>query len=204
MPQTPSEPRQRTESRPVEILSAEEVKALLRACSGRAPTGIRNRAMIALGWRGGLRLGEVLALYPKDLDREAGTVNILRGKGGKQRTIGLDPAAFALVERWLDKRSELGLNGRQRLVCTLKGEPVLQSYVRALMGRLGRKAAIEKRVHFHGLRHAHARELASEHTPINVIQQQLGHSNLATTHVYLCKIAPQQVIETMQAREWSL
>jgi integrase len=79
-----------------------------------------------------------------------------------------------------------------------------RSYVRALMGRLGRKAGTEKRVHFHGLRNAHARELASENTPINVIQQQLGHSNLATTHVYLCKIAPQQVIETMQRREWVL
>ncbi len=190
--------------RPVEILTAEEVKSLLRACSGRAPTGIRNRAMIALGWRGGLRLGEVLSAFPTDLDREAGTVNVLRGKGGKQRTVGLDPAAFALVERWLDKRRELGLNGRQPLICTLKGEPLLQSYVRALMGRLGRKTGMEKRVHFHGLRHAHARELASENTPINVIQQQLGHSNISTTHVYLCKIAPQQVIETMQAREWSL
>lgn len=65
-------------------------------------------------------------------------------------------------------------------------------------------ANVEKRVHFHGLRHAHARELAGENTPMNVIQQQLGHSNNSTTHVYLCKIAPQQVIETMQAREWSL
>jgi integrase/recombinase XerD len=190
--------------RPVELLTSDEVKALLRACPGRAPTGIRNRAMIALGWRGGLRLGEALALYPKDLDREAGTINVLRAKGGKQRTVGLDPAAFALVERWLDKRHDLGLNGRQLIICTLKGEPLLQSYVRALMSRLGRKTGIEKRVHFHGLRHSHARELASENTPINVIQQQLGHSNLATTHVYLCKIAPQQVIDTMQSREWSL
>jgi site-specific recombinase XerD len=190
--------------RPVEILTADEVKSLLRACSGRAPTGIRNRAMIALGWRGGLRLGEVLALFPKDLDREAGTVNVLRGKGGKQRTVGLDPAAFALVERWLDRRRELGLNGRQPIICTLKGEPLLQSYVRALMGRLGRKTNIEKRVHYHALRHSHARELASENTPINVIQQQLGHSNISTTHTYLCLIAPQQVIETMQGREWSL
>ena len=190
--------------RPVEILTPDEVKSLLRACSGRAPTGIRNRAMLALGWRGGLRLGEVLALHPKDLDREAGTVNVLRGKGGKQRTVGLDPAAFALVERWLDTRRDLGFNGRQPLICTLKGQPLLQSYVRALMGRLGRKTKIEKRVHFHGLRHCHARELASENTPINVIQQQLGHSQISTTHTYLCLIAPQQVIQTMQARDWSL
>ena len=39
---------------------------------------------------------------------------------------------------------------------------------------------------------------------MNVIQSQLGHSSLATTHVYLCKIAPQEVIDAMQGREWSL
>jgi site-specific recombinase XerD len=157
-----------------------------------------------LGWRGGLRLGEVLGLFPKDLDPEAGTVRVLHGKGDKQRSIGLDPTAFTLIERWLDKRKELELNGRQPLICTLKGQPLLPSYVRALMPRLGRKVGLEKRVHFHGLRHAHAHELAAEGTPINVIQQQLGHSNLATTHIYLCKIAPQQVIDTMRERSWDL
>jgi site-specific recombinase XerD len=204
MPQTRSEPRESHKSRPVEILTSDEVKALLRACSGRAPTGIRNRAMIALGWRGGLRLGEVLALYNKDLDRDAGTVNILRGKGQKQRVVGLDPTAFALVERWLDVRRDLGLNGRQPLICTLKGGTLKPSYVRALMARLGNKAGIEKRTHFHGLRHAHAHELARERVPMPVISKQLGHSNLSTTHIYLAKIAPQEVIETMQAREWTI
>lgn len=204
MPQTASDALQAPDGRPVEILTPDEVKALLRACSGRAPTGIRNRAMLALGWRGGLRLGEVLALYPKDLDRDAGTVNVLRGKGGKQRTVGLDPTAFSLIERWLDKRRDLGLNGRQPLICTLKGSPLLPSYVRTLMPRLGQKAGIERRVHFHGLRHAHAHELVQEQVPINVIQQQLGHSNLATTHAYLAKIAPGEVIEAMQRRTWTL
>ncbi len=56
--------------RPIETLTSEEMKALLRACSGRAPTGIRNRAMIVLGWRGGLQLGEVLGLHP---NRATGT-----------------------------------------------------------------------------------------------------------------------------------
>ena len=40
----------------------------------------------------------------------AGTVNVLRGKGGKQRTVGLDATAFALAKCWLDQRRELGLS----------------------------------------------------------------------------------------------
>jgi integrase/recombinase XerD len=66
------------------------------ACSKRAPTGIRNRALIAMLYRGQLRIGEALALKPKDLDRKAGTVRVLHGKGDKSRTVGLDDGAGAI------------------------------------------------------------------------------------------------------------
>jgi site-specific recombinase XerD len=189
---------------PAEILTAGEVKALLSACSSRAPTGVRNRALIATMYRGGLRISEVLALRPKDLDREAGTVRILNGKGGKARTVGFDPAAFGLIERWLDRRAQLRINGRHRLFCTLDGKPLDPSYVRHMLPRLAAKAGIEKRVHPHGLRHTHAAELAHEGVPMNVIQAQLGHSNLGTTSRYLAHIAPAEVIRVMQGREWEV
>jgi hypothetical protein len=50
-------------------------------------------------------------------------------------------------------------------------------------------------VHPHGLRHTHAYELANEGTPLHVIQQQLGHSSLATTDRYIRHLNPQQVVE---------
>jgi integrase/recombinase XerD len=65
---------------PIEILSADEVRALIRASSNRAPTGIRDRALIVVMYRGGLRLAEALALLPKDVDTRTGTVRVLRGK----------------------------------------------------------------------------------------------------------------------------
>jgi site-specific recombinase XerD len=189
---------------PAEILTGDEVKALLGACSTRAPTGVRNRALIATMYRGGLRISEALALRPKDLDRQAGTVRVLQGKGGKSRTVGFDPAAFGLIERWLDRRAELRINGRHRLFCTLDGKPLDPSYVRHLLPRLASKAGIEKRVHPHALRHTHAAELAREGVPLNVIQAQLGHSNVATTSRYLAHIAPAEVIRVMQGREWEV
>jgi site-specific recombinase XerC len=88
-------------------------------------------------------------------------VTILHGKGDKRRTIGLDPGAFAVVERWLDVRTKRG-NARAPVICTLKGKAVAAAYVRALMPRLAARAGIEKRVHAHGLRHTHAAELALE------------------------------------------
>ena len=62
-------------------------------------------------------------------------MTVLRGKGGKRRTIGLDPGAFAVVERWLDARAKRRISGRAPLICTLHGKPVASAYVRALMPR---------------------------------------------------------------------
>lgn len=189
---------------PPEVLTPDEVKALLAACSSRAPTGIRNRALIVLLWRGCLRLNEALQLRPKDLDPKRGTIRVLHGKGNQARTVGLDPTAFAIVERWMDKRKAVvrGLRRTSPLVCTLEGQPVADAYVRGLMKRIAVKARITKRVHPHGLRHTCAAELAAEGVPMNVIQAQLGHKSLATTSRYLAHIAPQQLIETMRERTW--
>jgi site-specific recombinase XerD len=189
---------------PAEPLTAEEVRALLNACSKRAPTGIRNRSLLAVLYRGGLRLGEALALLPKDLNAEAGTIRILRGKGGKSRLIGLDAGAWAILQVWLERRTQLGIGGRSRVFCTLDGQPLQASYVRTMMPRLARKAGLVRRVHPHCLRHSHAYELAGEGVPMHILQSQLGHSNLSTTSRYVAHLNPTAVIETMRSREWSL
>jgi hypothetical protein len=185
---------------PAEILTSVEVLGLIRACSSRAPTGLRNRALIALLYRGGLRVGEALALHPKDIDSVRGTVSVLHGKGDRRRTVGLDPGAMAIVERWVEVRKTLVPKGRVPLLCTLEGHRLQSSYVRALLPRLAAKAGIEKRVHAHALRHTHAAELASEGFPLNLVQQQLGHANLATTDRYLRHVAPVELIQAMRSR----
>lgn len=187
---------------PIEVLSVDEARALLRACSRRAPTGVRNRALLALLYRAGLRISEALALEPKDLDAAAGTVTVLHGKGDKRRVVGLDPGAFGILDRWLDRREKLGLT-RAPIFCTLRGGRVRDNYVRAMVKRMAKRAGIAKRAHPHGLRHTHATELARERVPINVIADQLGHASLATTDRYLRHIAPVEVVAAMQGRTWT-
>ena len=68
MPATHVEPYNRGRRFPAEVYDRDQVDALMRACSTRYPTGIRNRALIALMYRGGLRLSEALALRPSDVD----------------------------------------------------------------------------------------------------------------------------------------
>lgn len=195
---------------PAEVLTPGEVLRLVDACSRRGPTGLRNRAMLVAMWRGGLRVAETLALLPKDVDFERGTIAVLRGKGNKRRTIGIDGQALAVIETWAKRRREIvGLSRSAPLFCTITsdaygppGRSVNTAYVRDLLKRLGRNAGIEKRVHPHGLRHTHAYELAMEGTPLNLIQAQLGHSSLATTDRYVRHIAPVALVRALQARTW--
>ena len=123
-------------------------------------------------------------------------------RGGRARTVGIDPAAGAFVERWLEVRSELGMNGTHPVFCTLVGARMGDAYIRVLLPRLARKAGIEKRVHAHGLRHTHAAQLRAEGVDIGIISKQLGHRSIATTARYLDHIAPQLVIETIRRRRW--
>jgi site-specific recombinase XerD len=189
---------------PAEVLTPDEAKSLIRACSSRAPTGVRNRALITVMYRGGLRLGEALALRPKDVNPDQGTITVLHGKGDRRRTVGLDPGAMAIILRWMEKRRSLGLTGRQRLFCTLQGRPLHPSYARTALHRLGERAGIEKRCHPHGLRHTMSFELMMEGVPVPVIQKQLGHASLATTERYLDHLAPRDLVDVMQAREFEI
>jgi site-specific recombinase XerD len=185
---------------PAETYTPEEVAALLRAC-GYSRTGVRNRALLAVLYRGGLRLSEALALRPKDLDRSAGTVRILHGKGDKARTVGLDDGAFAVVGEWLAVRETLpDVSGRDPVFCTMTGTALKTAYVRALLPRLGEEAGIHKRVHAHGLRHSHASDLLREGMDVGTISRQLGHSSIATTATYLAHINPQAVIDKIRQR----
>lgn len=188
---------------PPEPLTLNEIHSLLRTCSNRAPTGIRNKALIVILWRAGLRCKEALSILPKDLDQTHGTIRVLMGKGKRSRLVGLDPQAWAVLQLWLNRRHILNINGRSPVFCTLTGEPLTPQYVRNLLPRLALKARIEKRVHAHGLRHTHAFELANEALPIHIIQQQLGHVSLATTDRYIRHLNPQQVVEAIQGRGWN-
>jgi integrase len=111
-----------SKKRPATVLQDEQIKALIAGCSNRAPTGIRNRALIAVLWRCGLRIAEALALARADIDLQGDVLTVRHGKGDKARKLGLDATTSALLGRWIDKRAQLGLNKRGRpLFCTLKG-----------------------------------------------------------------------------------
>lgn len=202
----PTPPTNAGRSFPPEPLTADEVAALVAAASNRSSSGIRLRALIGVLYGTGLRLAEVLALRPSDVDTRRGVVRVLHGKGDRARTVGLDPKGAALLDRWLDRRRTLGLTGRHPIFATYEtgkpGRALDPRYVRATLARLGAKAGLVKRVHPHGLRHSLAFDLAQHGVPTHQIQAQLGHGSLAVTDRYVRHLMPADVIAVMRERTW--
>jgi site-specific recombinase XerD len=182
---------------PPELLTPDEVRALLQACSPSAPTGVRNRALLITLYRAGLRLDEALGLLPADVDPGVGVLRV----GGREA--GIDTGALAVVGQWLEVRSALGLPDDVPLFCTLSGGPLQPAYVRQLLPRLAEKAGITKRVHASGLRYTHAAELAAEGLPAELISAQLGHESLASTGRYLRRVPPKDRIGALNRRQWT-
>lgn len=178
-----------------EPLDRDEVRRLLDEPSKRYPTGVRNRALLAVLHGGGLRCSEALDLELRDFDRSRQTVHIRRGKGGGARIAVVGAEACERVEAWLAVRPDA-----VRLFCTLAGDPLSTRYVRAMVARLGRRAGIAKRCHPHGLRHTHASELAEEGFELRMIADQLGHRSVATTDAYIRHIAPHRRIAALGKR----
>jgi len=214
------ETQKRTRKHPPESYTSEEMKRVFSIISQKAPAGIRNRAMLALGYRAGLRISEVLGLYPKDINQVQGKVRIRKSGSIKARAVGLDEQTGTLIGLWLQKRKELGIGQNQPLFCTITngketsntsrskqiktGSPLESAYIRMMMKRISEKANLNKRFYFQGLRRSFAKELLEEGVQIPYIQRLLGHSSLAATQRYLQIVAPQDVINVVRNRTWNL
>ena len=95
-------PANKGKTYPAEILTADEVRGLLAECSETSSLGMRDRALITVLYRAGLRCAEALALRLKDVDLATGSVTVLHGKGDRRRTVGIDPGAARVVATWRD------------------------------------------------------------------------------------------------------
>ncbi|MCB0878953.1 MAG: site-specific integrase [Thermoleophilia bacterium] len=124
---------------------------------------------------------------------DAATLNVRYGKGGKQRIVTLAAPGVPDLASWLAVRAERVTEARTAPIfcthaATNRGAVLHTGYVRAVLARLATKLDLGKRIHAHGLRHAHASYLHHRGVPVAAIQVQLGHSSPLTTVRYLSSI----------------
>ena len=175
-------------------LSADEAHALLATSSEHTTTGLRNRALVVLLWRVGLRPGEALTVRAADVDGETGVITL------PSRQAGIDRLAARVIAAWAHRRTELGLNSDGPFISTLAGNPLSQAYVRELLPRLAERAGLTVRVHAMGLRYACAAEMGQEGLLTEVIQAQLGVEPQSAIGRYLPRADLAEMVRAMQAR----
>lgn len=186
-----------------EYLQPRDVIALMDACNAKAPFGRRDRSLIAALWRTGMRINcEALRVMPHDVDLQDMTIFVRCGKGSKSRTVVMDQGCADEIAPWLEERKNYP-PGPLWCVCegSTKGGPLGAAYMRKKLKELAALAGIETRVHPHGLRYACAVDMARV-MPLHFAQAQLGHSNVATTSIYISATPSGEVHDRLKARVW--
>ena len=96
-------PRNKGMEYPPDPPRPEEIVLVMRQ-AGQDRHDLRVRALIAVLWRGGLRISEALALNETDIDERRGSLLIRHGKGDKRREAGMDQFGFEQLAAWLTHR----------------------------------------------------------------------------------------------------
>jgi integrase/recombinase XerC len=163
------------------VVSVDDVFALLDTPSARTPAGLRDRCALELLYGAGLRVSELVGLDVLDFLDGRSAVRV-RGKGGKERVVPLVAKARAALEAWLVRRAELG-NGSALLFNRRGGRLTARSVARSL-ARYALVCGTQRHVHPHALRHSFATHLLDMGADLRGIQELLGHASLSTTQRY--------------------
>ncbi|HBN97287.1 MAG TPA: site-specific tyrosine recombinase XerD [Firmicutes bacterium] len=167
-----------------QILSEQEVLALLDAPTLDKPSGFRDRAMLEVLYGCGLRVSELVGLNVGDID-ELGFVRCL-GKGNKERIIPLGTHALKATSDYLTyARRRLATNHRERaLFVNTRGNRLTRQGFWKILKGWAKAAGIEKEISPHMLRHSFATHLLRHGADLRSVQEMLGHADLTTTQIY--------------------
>jgi integrase/recombinase XerD len=167
------------------VLSVREVERLLAAPLGDTRLALRDTALLELMYATGLRVSEAAGLTLEDVHFDQGYLRCL-GKGSKVRLVPFGDKAREKLKTYLaQSRPQFLKNPAERHVfLTYRGRAFSRKGIWKLVGRYAALAGISKEVHPHTLRHSFASHLLANGAPLRVIQEMLGHADIATTQVY--------------------
>jgi integrase/recombinase XerD len=168
-----------------EVLSRDEVMRLIGAPQGNSPTALRDRALLELMYACGLRASEATGLEIDDVDLSERMLRA-RGKGSKERMVPIGREAVAALRAYAEQgRPELvGLLNERHVFVNSRGSGLTRQGLYKIIKGHARTAGLEGRVSPHTLRHTFATHVLSGGCDLRVLQEMLGHADVATTQVY--------------------
>ena len=167
------------------VLNLAEVEKLLEAPDIRDWQGIRDKAALELMYATGMRVSEIADLPTGTVNLDVGFIKC-RGKGDKERVVPIGSKARDSITRYIEKvRPRLLKGGSDKhLFLTRLGKRVSRQSFWKMMKKYAKKARIKKEITPHTLRHSFATHLLERGADLRVVQEMLGHSDIATTQIY--------------------
>lgn len=183
----PAEPLQaaKPERKLPSTLSAREIQNWLENIPIDHLLGRRDKAILELFYSSGLRLAELCAARLEWLDTEEGFLRV-SGKGKKTRMVRVGRDALQAITNYLsNERPELiKAHSSSQIFLSVRGRPLTPERIRQIVKRRAKLAGIDSKVYPHLLRHSFATHLLEGGADLRVIQELLGHADIATTQIY--------------------
>lgn len=175
----------RVEKHLPEVLSLDEIDAMIAHIDMSKAEGHRNRAIIEMLYGSGLRVSELVDLRLSNIYRQEGYMRIL-GKGSKQRLVPISAEADKQLGYWLEDRSRLDIKPEAVDIAFLNhyGRQLTRAMIFTIVKQLAKEAGIQKTISPHTLRHSFATHLLQNGADLRIIQQLLGHESIVTTEIY--------------------
>jgi len=167
-----------------EVLSVEEVTAIMESVDLGSATGIRNRAILEVLYGCGLRVSEAVGLKISYVYLDEGFVRVV-GKGNKERVVPLGEMAVQAVEDYLEVRPEpYSPEYDDILFLNRTGKSLSRVYMFNMVKKQAQAAGIHKEISPHTFRHSFATHLIENGADLRVVQEMLGHESILTTEIY--------------------
>ena len=164
------------------FLSETEVKEFLAAARG-SRHGIRDYAMMLMTYRHGLRVSELVDLRLEDADLKSGRLHVRRKKGSLSTHQPIQGDELRALRAWLRARGLRSDAGSAYLFLSERG-PMTRQAVNYLVAQIAKRAGLLFHVHPHMLRHSTGHYLANRNYDTKLVQEYMGHKNIAHTVKY--------------------
>lgn len=169
-----------------EVLTIEEVDAMIRAVDLSKPEGERNRAIIETLYSCGLRVSELVDLRFEDLHFDKGFIRVI-GKGNKERLVPVSTSVEQEITAYRDNsRARLNILPKDERIVFLnrRGARLTRVMIFTMIKQTAMAAGINTSVSPHTFRHSFATHLLEGGANLRAIQEMLGHESIMTTEIY--------------------
>jgi integrase/recombinase XerD len=187
---------------PRNVLTLQQVKAVLQQPDTQTPRGIRDRAILEMFYSTAIRAGEMAALTIHDVDPQNGFVRVNKGKGGKDRVVPMGHTASRYAREYLrEVRAKWAVENREERALWLSSRqphrPITKQSMLVTMKAHGKAAGLAWHLTPHVWRHTCATHMIANGSNVTYVQRLLGHRRLETTQIYT-RVAIPEIKATYQ------